>query len=58
MKKLKLKPGGTAEEARRHSSLGLVYLCPNCKLGRYLKTVGSVSGTVKCTNCEERFKKP
>lgn len=55
MEYLKLKRV-TAEEARKNSSLGLVYLCPKCKVGHAL--VHATSNTVKCGICKGIYKKP
>lgn len=56
MKELELKQNVTKEEARRASSLGLVYQCPVCKIGNKLTHEGR--DTVKCNGCEGVFKKP
>ena len=56
MEKLKLKPNVKAEEARKHPSLGLVYLCPKCNVGASLTHFSSE--TIECKRCGGKFKKP
>jgi len=56
MENLQLKPNTTKEEAREHPSLGLVYICPKCKVGHALTRLSSE--TVKCNLCNGEYKKP
>lgn len=58
MKKLKLKAGVKINEARECSSLGLVYNCPECKVGHTLTHVRTISGIVICNLCKTEYKKP
>ena len=56
MEYLKVKPHTTKKEARENSSLGLMYQCPECKVGHALTHLSS--NKVKCNLCEKEYKKP
>ena len=57
MKKLKLKPDITKEEARKHpSSLGRFYTCPKCKIGDGLTHISS--DMISCNLCNGEYLKP
>ena len=58
MKKLKIRPNTTEEEARNYSSLGLVYICPKCKVGHALVHFSLTAGTVECKLCGNKYAKP
>ncbi len=58
LEKIMLKPNFTAEEARQHPSLGLVYICPKCKVGHALVHISATTGTVKCNLCGKIYEKP
>ena len=57
MKKLKLKPNITKEEAGKNpSSLGRVYICPKCKVGHALTQISF--DRIKCDLCNGEYLKP
>ena len=56
MEYLGIKPNTSKEEARKHPSLGLVYLCPKCKVGHALTQLSP--NKVKCNICKGEYKKP
>jgi ribosomal protein S27E len=58
MTNLKLKRYVTAEKARNHPSLSVVYICPECNISRYLQHISRPSGKVKCTKCNKIYVKP
>lgn len=58
MEELELRFGSTKEQAREHPSLGLVYVCPKCKVGAKLVHASTIRDTVRCNSCNTEYKKP
>lgn len=53
---LAVVPNSSVNEAREHSDITLVYLCPKCLVGH--KLINVTMDIIKCNLCGKEYKKP